>query len=219
MGNNFDPDYLAGKDGATHYVPVDRAEYDRGVAEREGRAGRSVNWGNGGAGFPVFFLAFIPILLAAGYVVAVPLFPVAGIITLVLAYVFSLVVGIDLYSDQGITNLVETVLICIPIYLIALIPEKRAARNPRYRTIRHWVRVVGLGFALNEVILPTLAMWVKGGDSRDYVAWGFLAGGFTLGKLMWLIASMALVHVFFRWWETRGIVMNRGRRYGLRSPV
>ncbi|MFG1211038.1 hypothetical protein V5F72_01290 [Xanthobacter flavus] len=219
MGNNFDPDYLAGKDGATHYLPVDRAEYDRGVAEREGRAGRTANWGNGGAGFPVFFLAFIPILLAAGYVVAVPLYPVAGIITLVLAYVFSLIVGVDLYSDQGIGNLVVTVLICIPIYLVGLIPENRAARNPRYRTIRHWVRVVGLGLALNEVILPTLAMWVTGGDSREYVRWGLLAGGFSLGKLVCLVASMALVHVFFRWWKTRGLVMSIGQRYGLRRPV
>ncbi|MCK0198370.1 hypothetical protein MWN34_15765 [Ancylobacter sp. 6x-1] len=219
MGNNLDPDYIAGRDGYTHFVPTDREAYQRGVDEREGRAGRSMNWGSGGAGFPIVMLAFIPILIGIGFVVAVPIFPVAGIITAVIAYGVSLYLGVDLYTDQGLNNLAISVLICIPLYLVALFPESRAARYPAYRAARHWVRVVGLAIALNEVLLPTLAVYLPGGDERVYAAWGIVAGGFTLEKLAWLVALMVAVHLFFRWWVTRGMAMSPDRRFGWRQPV
>ncbi|MBS7540138.1 hypothetical protein [Ancylobacter lacus] len=219
MVNNLDPDYIAGRDGYTHHVPIDREAYDRGVAEREGRNRPAVGRGGGDAMPGLFLLALIPILVGIGFVVAVPIFPVAGIITAVIAYAVSLYLGVDLYTDEGLNNLVISVLICIPIYLVALYPESRAARYPAYRVARHWVRVVGLAIALNEVLLPTLAVYLPGGDERVYAAWGIVAGGLTVEKLAWLAALMVLVHVVVRWLETRGITMSRSERFGWRRPV
>lgn len=210
MGNDFNPDHIAGKTGQTHYQPTNYADHAGGVAERDGRP-PGPNWGGGGGGggIAIFALMFAPILIL-GVFLLVPLFPVAGTITAVVGYLFQTFVLTMNDVNDSFKDIV-TVALSLPVLLFAMRFEEKAATSWRYWQVRHWIRVFGGGLALNEIGLPMLYLIVVGPQGAR--GWSLYAS-ITPHKLMVVALCMLGTHLFFRWLDTRGEMMSLTERFG-----
>jgi len=75
------------------------------------------------------------------------------------------------------------------------------ARIPRYRQIRHWIRVFGLAFMINDVGIGLFHLFF--GDPRLFYGWGLLEG-VTIVKLLRFAILAASIYIVFRLLATRG---------------
>ena len=210
-------DYRAGREGWTHYTPVDPVSYGRGQAERQGSLFPDFggSGGGGGSGYlAILVILLAPILLIIGLFILVPLYPVAGGIAAVAGYLLETFIFND-PTTTGMVNDSSTLLFSFIVFMLALKLERRAEEFARYRQIRHWTRVVGLAFGINEAMLPLLALFLAGREAA--YGWG-LTGGFALVPLLRFIALMVVLHVGFRWLQTGRAIMPLKQRFGFAEP-
>jgi len=97
--------------------------------------------------------------------------------------------------------------------LIFASPLESAAevRIPRYRQIRHWIRVFGLAFMINDAGIGLFHLFF--GDPRLFYGWGLLEG-VTIVKLLRFAALAACIHTVFRLLATRGEGLSLRERLG-----
>ncbi|MBS7532910.1 hypothetical protein KHC28_04475 [Ancylobacter sonchi] len=209
-------DYRAGLEGWTHYQPTSPVEFARGVADREGRVpflGGGGGGGNGGfIAIPVILMA--PVILIVGLFILVPLFPIAGGIAAIAGYLLQTFIFND-PTMQGVANDSVTMLFCFIVLMLAMKLERQAEGHFRYRQFRHWARVVGLAFGINEAILPLISLYI-GGRQAAY-GWG-MTGDFHMMALLRFIALMVAIHVFLRWKRTGRTAMSPAQRFGFAEP-
>lgn len=198
MYDNSNPDFRAGKEGWTHHAVSDQAAFDAGQAERNGKPFR---WGGLGgmgavAGSPmgiIGILVGLPFVLF-GFVFLLPIFPIAGVVTLL----GGLLIG-DMVGGPGVSVyaiLLAALLPCLILYAYMMTWEQRAARWPLYRKARHVIRVAGYAYIGNEFLNP----WITGRRiSPNEHFWQ----SFSLFRLTIIIAAAVGAHYGSRWLDRR----------------
>jgi hypothetical protein len=195
MYDNSNPDFRAGKEGWTHHVVSDQAAFDAGQAERNGKP---FSFGSIGAvaGSPmgiIGILVGLPFVLF-GFAFLLPIFPIAGVVTLL----GGLLIG-DMVGGPGVSVyaiLLAALLPCLLLYAYMMTWEQRAAGLPPYRKVRHVIRVLGYAFVGNEFLNP----WITGRRiSPNEHFWQ----SFSLLRLLIIVAAAVGAHYGSRWLDRR----------------
>lgn len=156
---------------------------------------------------PVLLFLALP-LIAVTSVVLIPVFPVAATLAALLGYATETLLGLiyDWAPDELSRWVVMGLVMMVGLFCALPLEGWVVRRLPRYRPVRHWIRVAGLTLMITE-IGPGLA-WDLVGSYDQPPSWA-LSAGISADKLV-IFALIALgVHVVFRLIDTRG----RGRPF------
>lgn len=187
-------DYQAGLDGRTHYGGQHSADYQRGLAEREGRSGKYLNgaanaMGQFGGGYLIIFLLMLSTVLL---VISLCLFPVAGGLTF-LAY--QALYGI--FYDPMVSETVYLFVFMMPgfvLFIFFLQIEDRLAAVKLYRQFRYLWRMTAITFmGYSAAIMIT--------EPDGPVLKGTLSEILPFSHILTILVCLLSTHFLSRWMD------------------
>lgn len=139
--------YQAGLSGGlpAGVAPEDMASYQAGLDARHA-GGRSPP--GGGGGLLLVALAAWPLLFLAG----ICLYPIPGVLTLVGAALLS-----DLFGVNGLGQWLFLMVPCIAMFMLGFMVESRLEEWALYRSLRHGLRLLFIGFVVHGIALELRA--------------------------------------------------------------
>lgn len=193
-------DYQAGLDGRTHYSGQHSADYQRGLAEREGRAGAYLNsagdaMGMGassmGGGYLVILMLMLSSVLLA---ISLCLFPVAG------GFTFLIYLALyNIFYNPMVNETVYLLVFMMPgfvIFIGLLQIEGNLATVKLYRRFRYLWRMIAVTITgYSAAILIT--------EPDGPVLEGSLSEILPLSHILTILVCLTFAHFFSRWLDRK----------------
>lgn len=193
-------DYQAGLDGRTHYTGQHSADYQRGLAEREGRTGAyfkdtadamGMGASSMGGGFLIILMLMLSSVLLA---ISLCLFPVAGGFTLLIYFALY-----NIFYDPMVNETVYLLVFMMPgfiIFTFFIQIEGNLATVKLYRRLRYLWRMTAVSITgYSAAIMIT--------EPDGPVLEGSLSELLPLSHILTILVCLTCTHFVSRWLDRK----------------